>query len=77
MIYLVQLALVEIKILLKNYFCNLYWLLKWQCNISVFDDDGNGVVDYKELLMGIEIFKDNSIEDKIKSSFKNSFIFIT
>ena len=37
--------------------------------ISIFDDDGNGAVDYKELLMGLEIFKDNSIEEKIKSIF--------
>ena len=37
------------------------------CSRSVFDDDGNGSIDYKELLMGLEIFKENSIEDKIKS----------
>ena len=37
--------------------------------ISIFDDDGNGVVDYKELLMGIEIFKDNSIDNKIESFY--------
>jgi len=33
----------------------------------VFDDDGNGCIDFKEILMGIEIFKNNSIEDKINS----------
>jgi len=33
----------------------------------VFDEDGNGSIDFKEFLTGIAIFKNNSIEDKIKS----------
>lgn len=32
----------------------------------IFDEDRNGKVDYKELLTGIEVFRDNSIEDKLK-----------
>lgn len=32
----------------------------------IFDDDGNGTVDYKELIMGIEMFKSTSVEDKLK-----------
>jgi Ca2+-binding EF-hand superfamily protein len=35
--------------------------------ISIFDEDGGGTVDYKELIMGLEIFKHNSIDDKLKS----------
>ena len=36
---------------------------------SKFDDDNNGTVDYKELIMGLEIFKENSIEDKLKGNY--------
>ena len=32
----------------------------------VFDEDSNGTVDYKELIIGLEIFKEDSIEEKIK-----------
>ena len=42
---------------------------------SIFDDDNNGTVDYKELIMGLEIFKENSIEEKLKG-FKNSKSFL-
>jgi len=33
---------------------------------SIFDDDGSLTVDYKELIIGLEMFKDNSIDDKLK-----------
>ncbi|CAD8047041.1 unnamed protein product [Paramecium sonneborni] len=35
----------------------------------VFDEDSNGTVDYKELIIGLEIFKEDSIEEKIKVFF--------
>lgn len=35
----------------------------------IFDEDNSGTVDYKELIMGLEIFKDNSIEEKLKVFF--------
>ena len=36
---------------------------------SIFDDDGNGEVDYKELIMGIEMFKTSTIDEKLKGIF--------
>ena len=36
---------------------------------SIFDYDGNGTIDFKELIMGLEIFKNDSIENKVKSFF--------
>ena len=36
----------------------------------MFDEDGGGTVDYQELIMGIEIFKYNTIEDKINCNFE-------
>lgn len=42
----------------------------------VFDEDSNGTVDYKELIIGLEIFKEDSIEEKIKGKIlKLSSIF--
>eukprot|EP00744_Colponema_vietnamica_P003515 GILI01005379.1.p1 GENE.GILI01005379.1~~GILI01005379.1.p1 ORF type:complete len:524 (-),score=74.53 GILI01005379.1:304-1875(-) len=38
----------------------LFWL---------FDDDGNGTVDYKELMVGLEFFQDNSMEEKLDTFF--------
>ena len=32
----------------------------------IFDEDGSGTVDYKELIIGLEVFKEDSIEDKMK-----------
>lgn len=37
----------------------------------VFDEDSNGTVDYKELIIGLEIFKEDSIEEKIKGKVLN------
>lgn len=34
----------------------------------IFDVDSNGSVDYKELIMGLELFKEDSIEDKMKGN---------
>jgi len=36
----------------------------------VFDDDGNGEIDYKELIMGLEIFRDTTYEEKIRIFFE-------
>lgn len=33
---------------------------------SIFDDDNSGTVDYKELIIGLEMFKENSIDEKLK-----------
>lgn len=35
----------------------------------IFDEDGSGTVDYKELIIGLEVFKEDSIEDKMKVFF--------
>jgi len=40
--------------------------------ISIFDEDNSGTVDYKELIMGLEIFNENSIEKKLKGFHLNS-----
>ncbi|KAL4455720.1 hypothetical protein ABPG74_003130 [Tetrahymena malaccensis] len=32
----------------------------------IFDDDNSGTVDYKELIIGLEMFKENSIDDKLR-----------
>lgn len=32
----------------------------------IFDDDNSNTVDYKELIIGLEIFKESSIEEKLK-----------
>lgn len=42
--------------------------------LSVFDDNGDGTVDYRELILGLESFKDSSIDDKIRSFFRFYFI---
>jgi Ca2+-binding EF-hand superfamily protein len=34
---------------------------------SVFDEDGSGRVDYKELIVGLEVLKDDTLEEKLKS----------
>lgn len=34
--------------------------------LSIFDDDNSGTVDYKELIIGLEMFKENSIDEKLK-----------
>lgn len=36
---------------------------------SIFDDDNSGTVEYRELIMGLEIFKEGSFEDKLKVFF--------
>jgi Ca2+-binding EF-hand superfamily protein len=33
-------------------------------NISIFDEHNTGLVDYKELFLGLEMFKDNMMEEK-------------
>jgi hypothetical protein len=38
--------------------------------ISIFDENKSGTVDYKELIMGLEIFKEKCIEEKLKGTFK-------
>ena len=35
----------------------------------VFDDDGNGEVDYKEIGIGLEMLKENTFEDKLDRFF--------
>jgi Ca2+-binding EF-hand superfamily protein len=32
----------------------------------IFDDDSSGTVDYKELIVGLETFKENSMDEKLK-----------
>lgn len=39
----------------------------------VFDEDQSGTVDYKELIVGLEVLKDDSIEEKLKSIIKFYF----
>lgn len=34
----------------------------------VFDEDSSGTVDYKELIVGLEVLKDDTIEEKLKSN---------
>ncbi len=34
----------------------------------IFDDDGNGEVDHKELAVGLEMLKENTFADKIDSN---------
>ena len=42
----------------------------------IFDEDGSGTVDYKELIIGLEVFKEDSIEDKMKGTIlKLSIVF--
>ena len=36
----------------------------------VFDEDSSGTVDYKELIVGLEVLKDDSIDEKLKSNFR-------
>lgn len=53
-----------------DYFCNIIKLLRlihYLTTNSIFDDDNSGTVDYKELIIGLEMFKENSIDDKLKS----------
>ena len=35
----------------------------------MFDDNSNGYVDYKELIVGLEVLKDDSIEEKLRSNY--------
>ena len=35
--------------------------------VSIFDDDGNGELDFKEIILGLEVFRDNTFEEKLKS----------
>lgn len=37
----------------------------------VLDEDSSGTVDYKELIIGLEVFKEDSIEEKIKGIWKS------
>ena len=32
----------------------------------IFDEDNSGDVDYKELIIGLETFKENTMDDKLK-----------
>lgn len=34
--------------------------------LSIFDDDNSGTVDYKELIIGLETFKESSMDEKLK-----------
>ena len=34
----------------------------------VFDEDSSGTVDYKELIVGLEVLKDDTIDEKLKSN---------
>lgn len=34
--------------------------------LSVLDEDNSGDIDYRELITGLEYFKDSSFEDKLK-----------
>jgi hypothetical protein len=34
----------------------------------VFDEDGSGRVDYKELIVGLEVLKDDTLEEKLKGT---------
>lgn len=45
----------------------------------VLDEDSSGTVDYKELIIGLEVFKEDSIEEKIKGilNIKNQFFSIS
>ena len=45
----------------KNLIDKLFW---------IFDDDGNGEVDHKELAVGLEMLKENTFEDKLDSNIK-------
>ena len=36
--------------------------------LSVFDEDGSSTVDYKELIVGLELLKEDTIEEKMKSN---------
>ena len=40
----------------------------------IFDDDGNGTVDHKELAIGLEFLKENSLDDKLESN--NIYMYI-
>jgi len=44
----------------QNLVNKLFWL---------FDDDGSGDVDYKELVVGLEMFKNNTLEEKLEVFF--------
>ena len=35
----------------------------------IFDEDGSGSIDYKEIAFGIEMFTDNPVEKKLKSTY--------
>ncbi len=38
----------------------------------VFDEDGSGDIEYKELAFGLEMFRDSSFENKIKGNHPNN-----
>lgn len=44
----------------KNLIEKLFW---------IFDDDGNGEVDHKELAVGLEMLKENTFADKLDSKY--------
>lgn len=50
----------------KNLIDKLFW---------IFDDDGNGEVDHKELAVGLEMLKENTFSDKLDSNL-SIFIFL-
>ena len=41
----------------KNFIDKLFW---------VFDEDGTGLVDHRELAVGIELLRENSFEEKLE-----------
>ena len=49
----------------KNLIDKLFW---------IFDDDGNGEVDHKELAVGLEMLKENTFADKLDST-SNRYLF--
>ena len=42
----------------------------------VFDEDGSGDIEYKELAFGLEMFRDSNIEQKLKGIIKNKDSFL-
>ena len=44
----------------KNLIDKLFW---------IFDEDGSGDVDYKELVVGLEMFKETNLVDKLEVFF--------
>lgn len=41
---------------------------------SIFDDDGNGTIDYRELIMGLETFRDTHFKEKLQGKQLHAFL---